>query len=56
MRVRNPQTGTVVTIGEETATRYLAAGWKAADESPSTPDADTASKTRRRRTTSAESK
>jgi len=52
MRVRNPQTGTVVSVGEETGKRYLAAGWEDAEEKSarSAPDAgDGETKTRRRR-------
>lgn len=33
MRVRNPQTGTVVSVGEETGGRLVGAGWFRADES-----------------------
>ena len=65
MRVRNPNTGTVINLDTETANAYVSAGWEQVDAAPrrtrarteDTGDSSTAdsspeseSRTRRRRT------
>lgn len=54
MRIRNPKTGTTLSVGDEAAKRYLAQGWEKADGPPSTSGGGE-TRTRRRRTTSSES-
>ena len=46
MRLRNPATGTVISAGEDTGNRLVAAGWEAVDEGATSTSSTAASRTK----------